>query len=642
MHWFRFAFGMEEDKTKDVCTIGSTKRKLFEGSSISNDVKAAKRPRLQVKIPRLQLSAKQLENLRKRSAKHKNEPSVASKEDENKNSATLNTSAVASSTSTTKTVTETATTTTTTTTTGKESVITVEESPVRHRLSNLLDGSSLSPYRSSAAHLEDEEGNVESINCKKDGLLNNAGSLSGPVSAEDNLFGSEDPLSVDDVCSPLLQEEDCITVPCYPDVISKTCMQVTEADNQTLSDNNSQEAAVINTAPAKDKEEEDHEEHQRSQPANDDVVSNLAEEGPIPISATPSSCDALEQPPNYALPENKEADNGNAEEGSRAMLKSAEGKDEMMDYASHYDTLEVMNTLLSNLTEEKRARTELEEQVSQLEKNNQDLVSECGKLRDLVNDLLPLSKVKNETVSRGVQINMDLSLRRGRAVDRATSPLRGVKEPSPDLACLSSSIGCQTVNPPKDVISTSCQTDPVLPPRLPARRLTQSSVPARVQGIVMPNIQERAQAPSNRTRASSPVPTNCTKASSPVQVAYSQPPPSFLPYGGQPVVARQLNMQSQQGQTLSHMMPKQPASAHHNTQQYPANMLQAAGYNNATGYQNGRTKCCSTQNFFSIITYWAVCTGSKSVSTNFFSFDNTDVWQSNTSGLQPKCLFWCT
>lgn len=237
-------------------------------------------------------------------------------------------------------------------------MITVEESPVRHRLSNLLDGSSLSPYRGSAPHAEEEEGTDKSINCKGDGLLNSANSLSGPVSAGDNLFCSDDPLSVDDVCSPLLQEEDCITVPCYPDVISKTCMQVTEADSQTLSDNNSQEAAV-NTAPAKDKEEEDHEEHQRSQPANDDVVSNLAEEGPIPISATPSSCDALEQPPNYALPENKEADNGNAEEGSRAMLKSAEGKDEMMDYASHYDTLEVCGILFS-LYKQKKIHTPLQ------------------------------------------------------------------------------------------------------------------------------------------------------------------------------------------------------------------------------------------------------------------------------------------
>lgn len=52
-----------------------------------------------------------------------------------------------------------------------------------------------------------------------------------------------------------------------------------------------------------------------------------------------------------------------------------------------------MNTLLTNLTEEKRARTELEEQVSQLRNENQELVAEREKLMDLVNDLLPSSKV---------------------------------------------------------------------------------------------------------------------------------------------------------------------------------------------------------------------------------------------------------
>ena len=52
-----------------------------------------------------------------------------------------------------------------------------------------------------------------------------------------------------------------------------------------------------------------------------------------------------------------------------------------------------MNTLLTNFTEEKQARAELEQLVSQLEEKNQELVSECEKLRDLVNDLLPVSNV---------------------------------------------------------------------------------------------------------------------------------------------------------------------------------------------------------------------------------------------------------
>ena len=295
----------------------------------------AKRPKLQVRISRLELSEEQLQKLRKKSAKHKNEPLIASNEDTKKNGAALNTSAAVSTTSKAKTVT--AVTTTTTTTTEKQPVTTEEESPVRHRLSNLLDGSFLSPYRGSAA--EEEKGYVRSINCKGGGQLNNADCLSAPVSAEDNLFCSEELLSFDDVCSPLLQEEDCVTVPCYPDVVSKTCMQVTEAANQTLSDNNSQPACVI-SASLQDKEG-DHEENQRPQPANDDLVSNLAEEGPVSRSATPDNGDALEQLPDDVLPENKEAENGSAEEGTSAMLKSAEVKDNMIDYASDYNTLEV-------------------------------------------------------------------------------------------------------------------------------------------------------------------------------------------------------------------------------------------------------------------------------------------------------------
>lgn len=52
-----------------------------------------------------------------------------------------------------------------------------------------------------------------------------------------------------------------------------------------------------------------------------------------------------------------------------------------------------MNDLLTKFTEEKRARTELEEHVSYLKKQNNELVTECEKLKQLVNDLLPSSKV---------------------------------------------------------------------------------------------------------------------------------------------------------------------------------------------------------------------------------------------------------
>ena len=52
-----------------------------------------------------------------------------------------------------------------------------------------------------------------------------------------------------------------------------------------------------------------------------------------------------------------------------------------------------MNDLLTKFTEERRARTELGELVSYLEKKNDELVGECEKLKQLVNDLLFSSKV---------------------------------------------------------------------------------------------------------------------------------------------------------------------------------------------------------------------------------------------------------
>lgn len=302
------------------------------------DFPAAKRPRLQVKIPRLKISEEQLENLRKRSAKGKSEPSIIRNEDDEKEVSSVNTSTVPI-------VSSAGTVTAATTATGLEQVTTVEESPVRHRLSNLLDGSSITPHHETAEQPE-EEGNVESINCKGDGQLDNAESLSGQVPAQDNLFFSEDLLSFSDVCSPLLQEEDCITVPCYPDVVSKTCMQVSDTAEQTLSGDNEIEAtASVITASQQD--EKDHEESHESQTPSNDPAANLAEDGPIPGSATPGNCAAAEQRADDALPENKKDENVNAEEGSREMLESAEVKESTMDYASNYNTLEVCGNFFS-------------------------------------------------------------------------------------------------------------------------------------------------------------------------------------------------------------------------------------------------------------------------------------------------------
>lgn len=141
-----------------------------------------------------------------------------------------------------------------------------------------------------------------------------------------------------------------------------------------------------------------------------------------------------------------------------------------------------------------------------------------------------------------------------------------------------SSIGCQTsteeVVPPKKVVSSGCQTDPVAVPRLPA----QTAVPARVQGIVIPSIQARAPGQP---------PANNSKSSNPFQVAYSQPL-SVQPRAGKVIVARQLDFQTPtvtQGQPPSEVFTKQVYAANFNTQ-FPVNVAQTSGCN-AAGYHSG-------------------------------------------------------
>ena len=231
-----------------------------------------------------------------------------------------------------------------TTTVLKEPVTRAEESPIRHRLTNLLDGSSLSPYEDSAAHSNEENG--KSFNCKGGGRLNNAESVSGPVSTEENMFCSSELLSSDNGLSPLMHEEDCITVPCYPDVVAKTCMQVETGCTQTSSDNDSQAADVI-TASVQDKEE-DHETNERLQPSCAEEMPSVPEEGNEPGSVSPSSSDVLGQLSNNTEADDKEAENENAEEDSGVMSRSAEvrAEDRTIDYSSHYNTLEVCGTSL--------------------------------------------------------------------------------------------------------------------------------------------------------------------------------------------------------------------------------------------------------------------------------------------------------
>ena len=333
------------------------------------------------------MSQRQLERLRKLSSKHQKAPSITNKEEDEERVAIVNASAFPSASTTETVSTETVSTETVSTetvstetvstetvstekvstetvstetvstekvstetvstetvsTVVEDPVTTIEESPIRHRLTNLLDGTSLSPYEDTAEHTNEE--NVKSINCVEGGQLNNAESLSGPVSTEENLFCSEEPLSSDNGLSPLTHEGVCITVPCDPDVVSKTCMQVELGCSQTLSDNNRQAADAI-TASVQGKE--DHETNQTLEPASVEERSSVSEEENELRSVSSDSCDVLRQLSNNAVPDEREAENGNAEEGSGVMSRSAEvrAEDSTIDYSSHYNTLEVCGTSL--------------------------------------------------------------------------------------------------------------------------------------------------------------------------------------------------------------------------------------------------------------------------------------------------------
>ena len=192
------------------------------------------------------------------------------------------------------------------------------------------------------------------------------------------------------------------------------------------------------------------------------------------------------------------------------------------------------------------------------------------------------------------------SLRRGRTIDRATSPLRR-NDPSPDLEVLSFSIGCQTnpdeVKHPKTVMSTSSQTDEeVIPPKIlmsiasqtdlymplevwpQARAAPQSAFPSRVQQTVMPNFQ--ATAPVQLQSS-----THSTQASSMFHAGYGQFYQMPLATQSQQTFAVQSTQQGQpsvQVNTLSGQLPSQIlALLQHPTTTSRTLGLQSAGYQSA-------------------------------------------------------------
>lgn len=143
------------------------------------------------------MSKEQLKSLRKLTRKC--QTSSFNKEDEKSGIPVSDNGA--STTSTAEEVTDVASTT-------EEERVTATESPARHRLSDLLNGSSSGCQNDS--HPDHQEGNVEGTTCE----VTNGESLF-PKSPKASLFNSDEPFSNEDGCSPFSPEENCVTVPCH-------------------------------------------------------------------------------------------------------------------------------------------------------------------------------------------------------------------------------------------------------------------------------------------------------------------------------------------------------------------------------------------------------------------------------------------
>ena len=289
----------------------------------------AKKPRLQVTISRLVASKDQLERLQKLSAKRKEKP-----KDEDKKQSGFKLSSRDT----------------------PGSLLQIErESPVRHRLSNLLDGTVLSPDRDNAEHPTEGEENVTSINYEND-KSNAAELLPNPESVKANLFDLGSISSLDDGSLPVMHDEGYITVRCYPDVEAKTRLQVEGNENESSSANISS-TTDANVPSGLEGEisgnggSEQHDEIHKQ--LSNDVAGLVVPECNASLSydvtgSDPPSGDLLpvnEEPaPSLGGVEAKKESELTGDSGSGLMPSAAENSS--IDYATDYSTLEVCTCTL--------------------------------------------------------------------------------------------------------------------------------------------------------------------------------------------------------------------------------------------------------------------------------------------------------
>ena len=216
----------------------------------------------------------------------------------------------------------------------------VRESPVRHRLSNLLYGSELSPDRDHAVvpTFCDENTCTTKIDLNENQLE----SSKNPDSVKACLF-NPDRIAADDHSAGLKQDEQCITLPCYPEVVTKTCLQVDETKSGSDSLAADGVFSTVETITGVDQC------HEQIQSSKYNTVSSLSEQVSQPKSSvndatTDVSSGNSDLPSHNEVPENEESVPLSGEmkvDREAAGDSGCSSEDNSIDYASGYNTLEV-------------------------------------------------------------------------------------------------------------------------------------------------------------------------------------------------------------------------------------------------------------------------------------------------------------
>lgn len=284
---------------------------------------SAKTPRLQVTIPRLVASKDQLERLQKLSAKRKDKPKD---EDKKQNYFKLSSRDAPGS-----------------------SLQIERESPVRHRLSNLLDGTVPSPDCDKAERPTEGEESFTSINCEND-------KSNAAESVKANLFDPDSISSLDDGSLPVIHDEGYITVRCYPDVEAKTCLQV-EGNGNEASSANISSTTDTNVPSGWESENSgnsgnEHHDEMHEQLSNTDA----GLDGPEWNASLSYDVTGSELPSNALSPVNEEPAPSLGGVGAKVEselagdsgsgLMSSSVENSSIDYATDYSTLEVCTCTL--------------------------------------------------------------------------------------------------------------------------------------------------------------------------------------------------------------------------------------------------------------------------------------------------------